>query len=136
MSNKFDFSSWLNNQLQVSGMDVLDLEVASGLSRPTISGYLKGTLYPSMYSFNQILDAFGKKFSIVDKDTKLVADDEKYEKVMKGQACCMKSTRDDPFQECDKCPYNDVSVVMQDCRSVLCQETLEVLMEFFGALKP
>ena len=89
-----------------------------------------------MYSFNQILDAFGKKFSIVDKDTKLVCDDEKYDKVMKGQACCMKSTREDPFQECDKCPFNDISVVMQDCRAVLCQETLEVLMEFFGAMKP
>lgn len=136
MSDKFDFSSWLNNQMTASGMDVLDVEIASSLSRPTIRGYMNGTLYPTMYSFNQILDAFGKKFSIVDKDAKLVDEDEKYEKVIKGNVCCMASTGEDPFHSCDECPYNNVSVVMQDCRSVLCRETLEVLMEFFGALKP
>ena len=136
MADKFDFSGWLKTQLQASGMDVLDLEVASGLSRPTIRGYIKGTLYPSMYSFNQILDAFGKKFSIIDKDTKLVCDDEKYEKVMKGQTCCMKSTGEDPFCGCSECPYDKISISVQDCRSVLCKETLEVLTEFFGALKP
>ena len=136
MSDKFDFSGWLNNQMAASGMDLLDVEIASGISKPTIRRYINGTLYPTMYSFSQILDAFGKKFSIVDKDAKLVDEDEKYEKVMKGNVCCMASTSDDPFQSCDGCPYNDISVSMQDCRSVLCRETLEVLMEFFGALKP
>lgn len=136
MTEKFDFAGWLNKQMQVSGMEVLDLEVASGLSGTTIRGYLNGTMYPTMYSFNQTLDVFGKKFCIVDKDQNLVADDEKYDRVMKGQSCCMACTNEDPFHSCKECPYDTISVSMQDCRAVLCKETLEVLMEFFGALKP
>lgn len=51
------------------------------------------------------------------------------EKVMKGLECCKECTNDDPFQRCDECPYNDISISVQDCRAVLSAETLELLKE-------
>ena len=49
------------------------------------------------------------------------------EKVKKGLECCKKSTIDDPFQMCGECPYNDESIFVQDCRAILCEDTLEVM---------
>ena len=51
------------------------------------------------------------------------------EKVKKGLECCKASTNDDPFQRCSECPYNDISISVQDCRSVLSADALELLKE-------
>ena len=50
-------------------------------------------------------------------------------KVMKGLECCTECTNDDPFQRCDECPYNDISISVQDCRAVLSAEALELIKE-------
>jgi len=49
------------------------------------------------------------------------------EKVTKGLRCCMNSTVEDPFHMCQECPYNEVSVAVQDCRALLSAEALELL---------
>ena len=49
------------------------------------------------------------------------------EKVMQGLRCCMNSTVEDPFHMCQECPYNEVSVAVQDCRALLSAEALEML---------
>ena len=57
------------------------------------------------------------------------------EKVKKGLECCKASTNDDPFQGCSECPYNDISISVQDCRAVLSADALELLKEQ-KAVKP
>ena len=48
--------------------------------------------------------------------------------VVKGLECCIISMDDDnPFEKCDVCPYHEESVCVQDCRSVLSQDTLELI---------
>ena len=54
---------------------------------------------------------------------------EKQLKVITGLECCRKSTNQDPFQECKKCPYNEISISVQDCRAVLSADALELLKE-------
>lgn len=49
---------------------------------------------------------------------------EKLEKVKKGLKCCMANTPDDPFQKCEECPYNEISIAVEDCRAVLSREAL------------
>ena len=51
------------------------------------------------------------------------------EKVKKGLECCKASTNDDPFQRCSECPYNDISISVQECRAVLSADALELLKE-------
>ena len=51
------------------------------------------------------------------------------EKVKKGLECCKASTNDDPFRQCSECPYNDISISVQDCRAVLSADALELLRE-------
>ena len=51
------------------------------------------------------------------------------EKVKKGLKCCKASTNDDPFQRCSECPYNDISISVQDCRAVLSEDALRLLKE-------
>ena len=51
------------------------------------------------------------------------------EQVKKGLECCMASTNDDPFQRCSECPYNDISISVQECRAVLSADALEQLKE-------
>ncbi len=51
------------------------------------------------------------------------------EKVKKGLECCKACTNDDPFQRCSECPYNDISISVQDCRAVLSADALELLKE-------
>ncbi len=58
-----------------------------------------------------------------------------WEKVKKGLECCKQSTEDAPFQMCGECPYNDESIFVQDCRAVLCEDTLEV-MKLYDAKAP
>ena len=51
------------------------------------------------------------------------------EKVLKGLECCIKSTWDDPFAECEHCPYNEISIYVQECRAVLSADALTLLKE-------
>ena len=48
-------------------------------------------------------------------------------KVRKGLECCARCTNDNPFDGCDECPYNEISVSVQECRSVLCMNALEMM---------
>ena len=50
------------------------------------------------------------------------------EKVISGLECCMKNTNEDPMIACPDCPYNEVSISVQDCRAVLCRDALELIM--------
>lgn len=49
------------------------------------------------------------------------------EKVIKGLECCKESTEEEPFKLCADCPYDDISIVVQDCRAVLSTDALEVI---------
>ena len=49
------------------------------------------------------------------------------EKTLKGLECCKKLSAEDPFSGCNECPYNEVSVAVEDCRAVLCADALEIL---------
>ena len=51
------------------------------------------------------------------------------ENVKKGLECCKESTNDDPFYGCSECPYNYISISVQDCRAVLSADALELLKE-------
>lgn len=52
------------------------------------------------------------------------------EKVIKGQECCQISmSEENPFEKCEECPYNHIGISVQDCRSVLSGNTLELLKE-------
>ena len=51
------------------------------------------------------------------------------DKVKKGLECCKVSMNDDPFQGCSECPYNDISISVQECRAVLSADALELLKE-------
>ena len=51
--------------------------------------------------------------------------DKLLEKVQKGLACCKVSIgNSDPFEKCKECPYNGISIDVEDCRSVLCADAL------------
>ena len=51
-------------------------------------------------------------------------------KVIKGLECCQISMDDkNPFEKCDECPYNHISVSVQDCRSILSVDCIELLKE-------
>ena len=50
--------------------------------------------------------------------------------IIQGLKCCQISMSDEePFTKCHECPYNDVSICVQDCRSELCKDALELLKE-------
>lgn len=51
------------------------------------------------------------------------------EKVLRGLECCIKSTWDDPFAECEHFPYNEISIYVQECRAVLSADALTLLKE-------
>jgi len=52
------------------------------------------------------------------------------EKVIKGFECCKACTNEEPFAKCDDCPYNEVSVSVQECRGVLSSDVLELLKKY------
>lgn len=54
---------------------------------------------------------------------------DKKEKVIRGLECCRQNTPDDPFQQCGACPYNINGIYVEDCRSVLSGDALELLKE-------
>lgn len=47
--------------------------------------------------------------------------------VLKGLECCTKLTSDDPFLGCNDCPYNQISVNVEDCRAALSEDALKLL---------
>lgn len=50
------------------------------------------------------------------------------DKVMDGLNRCAVSMRyEDAFEGCKGCPYDSISIVVQDCRSVLCQDAMDVI---------
>lgn len=49
------------------------------------------------------------------------------EKVIIGLQCCRDSMNDNPYGRCGECPYNEVSLSVQECRSVLCADALAIL---------
>ena len=63
----FPFAEWLKQEMDTRGLDKVELEEATGLSRATIAGYLKRIRKPTMESFELILDAFGLEMQIVKK---------------------------------------------------------------------
>ena len=65
-SINFHFNVWLYNEMKKHHMDSFDLEVLSGVSRSSIEAYLKCRQYPTLRSFELILNALGKHFEIVE----------------------------------------------------------------------
>ena len=52
----------------------------------------------------------------------------KPDKVVEGLKCCQVSMSDEnPFGKCADCPYDAVSVSVQDCRSKLSADCLELI---------
>lgn len=49
------------------------------------------------------------------------------EKVIKGLECCKECTKEEPFKLCADCPYDEISIAVQDCRAVLSADALEVV---------
>lgn len=49
-------------------------------------------------------------------------------KIIKGLECCQASMREEePFAMCEECPYNDISLFVDCCRSVLCKDAVELM---------
>lgn len=67
---EFDFTDWLKNELEHRDISQYSLSKRTGISPQTISGYVKGTRSPSLYSFLVVLEALGKKIEIVRKPLK------------------------------------------------------------------
>ena len=51
------------------------------------------------------------------------------EKTLKGLECCKKLSAEDPFSGCDDCPYNEISVAVEECREALSADALKLLKE-------
>ena len=50
------------------------------------------------------------------------------EKVKQGLRCCQVDKYGD-LENCDICPYNRVSICVQDCRTALNKDVLKILRE-------
>ena len=49
-------------------------------------------------------------------------------KVLEGLKCCQISMKDErPFEKCDRCPYNGVDIIVEECRSKLCADCQELI---------
>jgi len=64
--DEFNFADWLATELKKKGWDPIDLDIASGISRSSIELYMRNKQYPTLYSFERILEAFDKHIEIVD----------------------------------------------------------------------
>ena len=64
--NNFHFNVWLYNEMKNKHLDSFDMEVLSGVSKSSIEAYLKCRQYPTLRSFELILDALGKHYDIVE----------------------------------------------------------------------
>ena len=63
-----EFSNWLMRQLAEHHMTCNQLSKITGLNHVTIGYYVTATTSPTFASLKLILDAFGKKVQIIDKD--------------------------------------------------------------------
>ena len=52
------------------------------------------------------------------------------EKVKRGLECCQVDENDD-LEQCARCPYNDISIAVQECRTQLCKDALEVINDAY-----
>lgn len=50
------------------------------------------------------------------------------DKVLKGLRCCQVDS-DGDLEQCNQCPYNSISIVVQECRTELCKDALDVISE-------
>ena len=48
------------------------------------------------------------------------------EKVKRGLSCCQVDENDD-LEQCAGCPYNEISKIVQECRTQLSRDALEVI---------
>lgn len=64
--SSFHFNVWLYNEMKNNNLDSFDMEVLTGISKSSIEAYLKCRQYPTLHSFEMILDALGKHFEIVE----------------------------------------------------------------------
>ena len=62
----FHFNVWLYNEMKNRHLDSFDMEALTGISKSSIEAYLKCRQYPTLRSFELILNAFGKHFEIVE----------------------------------------------------------------------
>ena len=66
------------------------------------------------------LDGLAESVSVKRPEMKLI------DKVRLGLKCCKESMGDEnPFEKCKECPYNEISIDVDDCRAVLCADALE-----------
>lgn len=50
------------------------------------------------------------------------------DKIIKGLECCQISmSEEDPFAMCEDCPYKDISLFVDCCRSVMCKDAVELI---------
>ena len=56
------------------------------------------------------------------------------EKVKKGLRYCQVDENDD-LEECAKCPYNEISLIVQECRTQMDRDALEVIKALEEQLK-
>ena len=54
------------------------------------------------------------------------------DKVLKGLRCCQVD-KDGDLEMCERCPYNKISIVVQECRTELCKDALDVISELMEA---
>lgn len=66
MKNDFRFDKWLREQLDEREWTSAELAEKVGVTRACISFYLLGERYPSLSTFLLILDALGKKLTLID----------------------------------------------------------------------
>lgn len=62
-----EFGKWLMDQMEERHMNCYQLAKLTGLTHVTIGYYITATRSPTFASLKLILDAFGKKVSIIDK---------------------------------------------------------------------
>ena len=62
----FPFNLWLYCEMTKNGMDVLDVEIGTGITATTITNYLKGATTPTLNNLAKILALFDKHIEIVD----------------------------------------------------------------------
>ena len=63
-----DFAEWLSNEMEKNGLTRGKLAKKTGISISTIRNCTLGTRTPKLFTVNVLLDFFGKKLAIVDKE--------------------------------------------------------------------
>ena len=53
------------------------------------------------------------------------------EKLKKGAQCCQ-AEKDGDLEHCEDCPYNEVSICVQECRTAMNRDVLELIAQVEG----